>query len=156
LKYPLQMAPTAGNSNKPRLGVAMRIRSAATEGRTIKKHDKDQNKVSNKKPTRRIFQFIFIVATATHLLQPYVIFKIILRRIVAFKLPHDSLALRSIGKALFQKPDHQTPGILRRLLAVTSGHGVVQPTVWRVAVQPHVIIFSSLFQASSELKNVIH
>src|SRR5262245_19008339 len=48
------------------------------------------------------------------------------------------------------------PGIFGSLLAVTARHGVVEPAMWRGAVQSNVIIFLRPFQATAEPDHIIN
>ena len=90
------------------------------------------------------------------LFHAYILLEIISARIVAFEGPRDSFSVPTAGKALFQKRDHQIPGIVRGFSAVPPRHRIVQPPVWSVTIQADMITLFGPFQTVTKPDHIIH
>src|SRR4029077_7533148 len=90
------------------------------------------------------------------LFEPNVLGEIILGGVVAFEDRRNSLWVPTAGETLFQERHHKAPGILGRLPPVASRHGIVEPAVRRVAVEPHMITLLRPFQTTAEADDIVH
>ena len=59
------------------------------------------------------------------LFEPYVLGKIVLRRMVAFKGPDDAIAVPTLAERFLHKRKDQRPGIFCRFFPITARHRVI-------------------------------
>src|SRR5919106_1469938 len=97
------MATTAGNSNRPRLGVPITIRSAAAT--LSSSNGKPVSKVTNQ-TTSSIHADREFARMIGPLFHPHVLFKVVVGRVVALKLPRDPVGISTVAEALFEKYHH--------------------------------------------------
>src|SRR5262245_33896565 len=130
------MATTTGNSNKPRLGVAIVTRSSAHAGLADNQAELRTSTIATRLKNRACF--IKLIVAAALLFQPHVLREIITARVIAFIGTSYSVLVPATGETLLKKAHHQLPGVIGGFLTVAPRHSIIEPTMRRIAVNANM------------------